>query len=74
MHAASGSHSLLTAQVVYQFLSVEHNSRMRVKTLVGGHEGDGGVPSLAGLFTSANWLEREVWDMYGIYFGASHTL
>ena len=56
------------AQVAYQLLSVEHNSRMRVKTLVGGHEGDSGVPSLAGIFSSANWLEREVWDMYGIYF------
>jgi len=55
-------------EVAYQLLSVDHNSRMRVKTLVGGHEGDGGVPSVAGLFTSANWLEREVWDMYGIYF------
>jgi len=55
-------------EVAYQLLSVEHNSRIRVKTLVGGHEGDSGVPSLAGMFTSANWLEREVWDMYGIYF------
>jgi len=55
-------------EVAYQLLSVEHNSRMRVKTLVGGHEGDSGVPSLAGIFSSANWLEREVWDMYGIYF------
>jgi NADH dehydrogenase (ubiquinone) Fe-S protein 3 len=55
-------------EVAYQLLSVEHNSRMRVKTLVGGHEGDDGVPSAASLFSSANWYEREVWDMYGIYF------
>jgi len=55
-------------EVVYQLLSVEHNSRVRVKTLVGGHEGDDGVPSIAPIFTIANWLEREVWDMYGIYF------
>jgi NADH dehydrogenase (ubiquinone) Fe-S protein 3 len=55
-------------EVAYQLLSVEHNSRMRVKTLVGGHEGDTGVPSVAGIFSSANWYEREVWDMYGIYF------
>lgn len=41
---------------------------MRVKTLVGGHEGDSGVPSVASIFGSANWFEREVWDMYGIYF------
>jgi len=56
------------AQVMYQLLSVDHNSRCRVKTLCGGHEGDEGVPSSVGVFNSANWLEREVWDMYGIFF------
>lgn len=56
-------------EVAYQLLSVDHNSRMRVKTLVGGHEGDQGVPSVANIFSSANWYEREVWDMYGVYFG-----
>jgi NADH:ubiquinone oxidoreductase subunit C len=56
-------------EVCYQLLSIDHNSRMRVKTQVGGHEGDDGVPSLVDLFNSANWYEREVWDMYGIYFG-----
>ena len=61
-------HRATPSQVAYQLLSVEHNSRMRVKTLVGGHEGDGGVPSIASVFSSANWYEREVWDMYGIYF------
>jgi NADH dehydrogenase (ubiquinone) Fe-S protein 3 len=55
-------------EVAYQLLSVDHNSRMRVKTLVGGHEGDQGVPSVANIFSSANWYEREVWDMYGVYF------
>ena len=57
-------------EVSYQLLSIDHNSRIRVKTLVGGHEGDDGVPSIVDLFSSANWYEREVWDMYGIYFGA----
>mmetsp|Transcript_29632 Transcript_29632/g.94614 ORF Transcript_29632/g.94614 Transcript_29632/m.94614 type:complete len:193 (+) Transcript_29632:60-638(+) len=55
-------------EVMYQLLSVDHNSRCRVKTLCGGHEGDEGVPSSVGVFNSANWLEREVWDMYGIFF------
>jgi len=55
-------------EVAYQLLSVEHNSRIRVKTLVGGHEGDDGVPTAAHLFQSADWYEREVWDMYGIFF------
>ena len=61
-------------EVAYQLLSVDHNSRIRVKTLCGGHEGDGGVPSVVDQFSSANWYEREVWDMYGIYFGALRRL
>jgi NADH dehydrogenase (ubiquinone) Fe-S protein 3 len=55
-------------EIAYQLLSVDHNSRMRVKTRCGGHEGEEGVPSMCPLFSSANWLEREVWDMYGVFF------
>jgi NADH:ubiquinone oxidoreductase subunit C len=58
----------LLVQVAYQLLSHDHNSRIRVKTLVSGHEGEEGVPSLCTIFSAANWLEREVWDMYGIFF------
>ena len=54
--------------MAYQLLSHDHNSRIRVKTLVSGHEGEEGVPSLCSIFSAANWLEREVWDMYGIFF------
>ena len=51
--------------VVYQLLSVNRNKRLRVIARV-----DEGVvvPSVIGLFRSANWAEREVWDMFGIYF------
>ena len=45
---------------MYQLLSHDHNSRIRLKTLCGGHEGDTGVPSSVGIFNAANWLEREV--------------
>jgi len=55
-------------EVMYQLLSVDHSSRVRVKTQVGGHEGDDGVPSVVALFSSANWFEREIWDMYGVFF------
>jgi len=55
-------------EVMYQLLSVDHSSRVRVKTQVGGHEGDDGVPSVVPLFSSANWFEREIWDMYGVFF------
>lgn len=51
--------------VVYQFLSIPYNSRLRVKTRV-----DSLTPvlSLTPVFSSAAWWEREVWDMFGIFF------
>ena len=51
--------------VVYQLLSVDRNKRLRV--IARADEGVV-VPSVIGLFRSANWAEREVWDMFGIYF------
>ena len=60
--------------MVYQLLSHEQNSRIRVKTAVGGSSGEDSVPSIAGIFSSANWLEREVWDMYGVYFAGHPDL
>ncbi|MDA7984955.1 MAG: NADH-quinone oxidoreductase subunit C [Alphaproteobacteria bacterium] len=52
--------------LVYGLLSMHHNFRLRVKVAVGEDET---VPSLCGLYPVANWLEREVWDMFGIPFG-----
>ena len=57
--------------VVYQLLSVEMNARLRV--LVGIEDGDI-VPSALDLFASANWAEREVWDMFGIFFSGHPDL
>ena len=51
--------------VVYQMLSVNNNMRLRIITRA--DEGDI-VPSVIALFRSADWAEREVWDMFGIYF------
>lgn len=53
-------------EVVYHFYSVERNHRIRVKVPV--EASDPNVPSLADLWASANWFEREVWDMFGIRF------
>lgn len=52
-------------EVVYHFYSLKHNHRLRVKVPVDAHEP---VPTLSGLWKSADWYEREVYDMYGIRF------
>jgi NADH:ubiquinone oxidoreductase subunit C len=46
-------------------LSVKLNCRLRVKTFA--HE-SGTVESASGIFNSANWWEREIWDMLGLFF------
>ena len=53
-------------EVVYHFYSLPKNHRLRVKVPL--PEVAPSVPSLADLWASANWYEREVWDMYGIQF------
>jgi NADH-quinone oxidoreductase subunit C len=52
-------------EVVYHLLSMNQNLRVRVK--VSASE-DTPVPSAAEVFSCADWFEREVWDMYGVFF------
>ena len=52
-------------EVVYNLLSLTHNRRIRVK--VSASE-DTPVPTVIEVFSSANWWERETWDMFGIAF------
>ena len=51
--------------IVYDLLSLLNNSRIRVKTYV--NESDS-IESSCSIFKNANWWERELWDMFGIYF------
>ncbi|NND49563.1 MAG: NADH-quinone oxidoreductase subunit C [Rhizobiales bacterium] len=51
--------------VVYHLLSLTNNQRIRVKVRAG--EGEA-VPSVIEIFPSANWFEREAYDLYGIVF------
>lgn len=51
--------------VVYNLLSLVHNQRIRVKVQV---ELGMPVPSVVSVYSSANWWEREVFDLYGIPF------
>ncbi|PWZ00574.1 putative NADH-ubiquinone oxidoreductase 30.4 kDa subunit mitochondrial precursor [Testicularia cyperi] len=52
-------------EVVYHLLSVQYNARIRVKTYADEVHP---VPSATSIFRSADWYEREIWDMYGVFF------
>lgn len=58
-------------EVVYNMLSVRHNSRIRVKTYADEAQP---VPSVTGLFEGALWYEREVYDMFGVFFAGHPDL
>ncbi|KAK6205313.1 uncharacterized protein RJT21DRAFT_117783 [Scheffersomyces amazonensis] len=51
--------------VVYNLLSVRHNSRIRVKTYASETSA---VPSIVPIFQGANWFERETYDLFGVFF------
>lgn len=57
--------------VVYHFLSMYQNHRIRVKVAV---REDEMVPSIILVHESANWFEREVFDMFGILFSGHPDL
>ena len=53
-------------EVIYLFFSIVKKVRIAVKVRV--DEQDAVVPTITGVYPSANWYERETWDMYGIEF------
>lgn len=55
----------LRFEVVYHLLSIQYNTRIRIKSCL-----DEITPmdSITPLYSSAGWWEREVWDMFGIFF------
>ena len=57
--------------VVWHFLSMYSNQRIRLKAAV---REDELVPSITGLMPCANWFEREVFDMFGILFSGHPDL
>ena len=51
--------------VVYVLYSTRHRHRIRVKTIVAENQP---LPSVTGVWPAANWLEREIYDMFGVNF------
>jgi NADH-quinone oxidoreductase subunit C len=58
-------------EVVYHLLSVTKNHRIRVRVSA---DEDVPVPSITGIWPVAGWLEREVFDMYGVLFSGNNDL
>ena len=53
-------------ELVYVFVSLEHRRRLRLKVRL--HGDDAHVATASDVWPAANWLEREVWDLFGIAF------
>ena len=58
-------------EVNYHFLSLTENDRIRLKVLT---DEASPVPSLTGLWPVASWLEREVFDLFGVIFSGHDDL
>ena len=58
-------------EVVYNLYSFPHNERVRLKVQLADTES---LPTVSGIWGAANWLEREVYDMFGIRFDGHPNL
>ena len=58
-------------QITYFLLSIKNNKRIRINLNIRDSDI---VPSVTQLFSSANWAEREIWDMFGIFFSGHPDL
>jgi len=52
-------------ELMYNFLSITKNNRLILKSFVKSNRS---VSSLSSLYNSSIWLEREIWDLFGIFF------
>ena len=58
-------------EVVYNLLSLVHNNRVTVKVML---DDNSSIPSVRKVFSSADWWEREIWDLFGIFFSGHPDL
>lgn len=61
-----GEFASLRFAVAYQLYSLEKNHRLRVKVFL--DEDDARLPTMWNVWKAANWLEREIYDMFGVTF------
>jgi len=59
-------------EVIYHLLSMQHKERLRLKVKLGGD--DAHVESITGIWPSANFFEREVYDLFGVRFAGHPNL
>ena len=52
-------------EVVYNLLSIRYNTRLKVKLNINEYQK---IPSIVSIYKISGWLEREAWDMFGIFF------
>ena len=52
-------------EIIYNLLSLKYNNRLKIKININELES---IESIINIYKSANWLEREAWDMFGIFF------
>jgi NADH-quinone oxidoreductase subunit C len=53
-------------EVIYHLHSISRGERLRLKCRVGGQQPE--IESVTGVWRSANWYEREVFDLFGVHF------
>lgn len=58
--------------VVYHLYSIKHKHRLTIKVFLSKE--DPHIPTVEKVWRSADWHEREAWDMYGIIFDGHHNL
>lgn len=58
-------------EIVYNLLSISRRERLRLKVRATAASA---VPTVQGVWSSAGWLEREVWDMFGVVFSGHPDL
>jgi len=52
--------------VSYELYSLQNGTDLRIKVYTPGDDPE--LPTLSGVWPTANWMEREIWDMFGITF------